>query len=335
MDDLIIPNIFNNSLNSKSNQELLFNIIKKNKINSNIQIPKNEELKISAKTTLCVLENKINLVNLCEYVDFILENKNKISSTGKRKVSKTNIVYIKYNKNKKGEIETKNSKDNDNFFNAIIIKIQIREDKIICLMIFKNGTITCTGCKKNDDGLTAVKMLFDEIKNKNDIILLGENDKIKIKEYRTVMMNGNFHIGFLINNDKLFKYLLEHREKYNLFIDYDPETYQGVKIYYMWNENQSEKNGVCVCKKKCKYSVKKKKGDGENNCRRISIAVFSTGKILISGSISDEQMNDAFNFILKLLRSIYSEIVQYSILVEEKKCKKGRHIDGKITKIYE
>jgi len=87
----------------------------------------------------------------------------------------------------------------------------------------------------------------------------------------------------------------------------------------MWNSNQEDRNGTCVCSKRCKASDKKKKknGNGEGDCRRISIAVFGTGKVLIAGAKNDEQLNDTYNFIVKLLQSNYADIVQFS--VEEKR----------------
>ena len=105
---------------------------------------------------------------------------------------------------------------------------------------------------------------------------------------------------------------------YKLFTDYAPDSYQGVKICYLWNENQSVKNGICCCQKQCKYSAKKKGGKGEGDCRRISLAVFSTGCILITGAQTNEQLNDAYTFIVNLLQENYGKIVQYIIKDQDK-----------------
>lgn len=307
-------NVFGSSDSCDKNEDFLLSILKK-KDTVEVNIPKHSKINISTKTANCRINANFNIKNMCKEIDNLLKNKNKVDSNGKRKVIKSNITKIKYSKTSDNkDILVKNSKINNNFFNSITVGVNIRQDKDICLMIFTNGLITCTGCKNDEDGLIAANLFLNELKLLNNIF--DENiDKteIKVVDYTIVMINSNFSIGFYIDNLKLYNLLLENRNEYNLFTDYDPDKYQGVKIYFMWNENQKEKNGICVCNKKCKYSAKKKKGEGENDCRRISIAVFSTGKILIAGSRSNEQLMDTYNFVIKILQSNYKDIVQYSI----------------------
>jgi TATA-box binding protein (TBP) (component of TFIID and TFIIIB) len=182
-------------------------------------------------------------------------------------------------------------------------------------MIFTNGRITCTGSKNDDDGYVAANYLLDKMKLDTSIFE-NEEDVLeaKIVNYDIVMINSNFSIGFMIDNHKLYDILISKRGSYHLFSSFDPRTYQGVKIYFMWNMNQLIKNGVCAClTKKCKISAKKKNGNGEGDCRRISVAVFGTGKILIAGAKNNTQLYDTYNFIIKLLQENYEEISQYNM----------------------
>jgi TATA-box binding protein (TBP) (component of TFIID and TFIIIB) len=184
-------------------------------------------------------------------------------------------------------------------------------------MIFTNGRITCTGSKNDDDGLNAVKLLILEMKKIPEIFENTEDyNMVDIMNYDIVMINSNFFVGFFINNHKLYEILIRDRIIYQLFSSFDPRVYQGVKIYFMWNINQLVKNGVCICDKKCKLTAKKKRGEGNGDCRRISVAVFGTGKILIAGAKNDTQLIDTYNYIVKILQDNYIYIVQYS--VEEK-----------------
>jgi TATA-box binding protein (TBP) (component of TFIID and TFIIIB) len=215
------------------------------------------------------------------------------------------------------KILVKNSKSNNNFYNSICFSINIRENKNINLMIFTNGRITCTGSKNDDDGLNAVKLLVLEMKKIPEIFENMEDyNMVDIMNYDIVMINSNFFVGFFINNHKLYEILIRDRIIYQLFSSFDPRVYQGVKIYFMWNINQLVKNGVCICDKKCKLTAKKKRGEGNGDCRRISVAVFGTGKILIAGAKNDTQLIDTYNYIVKILQDNYIYIVQYS--VEEK-----------------
>ena len=303
--------------NNKGKEDLLSYILRNRIITIEDYVPRHSELQISVKTATCNLNVSYDIPMLCKEIDDLLKNRNKINSDGKRKGGYThiqNVIYTKIDKN----ILTKNSKSNNNFFNSISIVVNIREKKNINLKLFTNGKITCTGCKFDEDGKIAVKYLIDEMKKFKDVIIFDEknlNKEINIENYEIVMINSNFSIGFFIDNHKLYNILLENRNKYNLFVDYDPESYQGVKIYFMWNKNQTEKDGVCICKKKCKYTAKKKCGNGENDCRRISIAVFSTGKILIAGAKNLDQLDATYNFIVKLLQSNYKEIVRHTFRI--------------------
>ena len=52
--------------------------------------------------------------------------------------------------------------------------------------------------------------------------------------------------------------------------------------------------GKCVCKKKC---IGKGDGLSMNNCKKITISTFQSGKVIVTGARSREQLNAAYNFI--------------------------------------
>ncbi len=290
------------------NEEMMLRILMRKKENPK-NIPDAHPLKISVKTACCYINVKYNMKLMCRKLEEKLgEVNNPIKTVNYTKVE-TDIDDDK--------ILVKNSKSNNNFYNSICFSINIRENKNINLMIFTNGRITCTGSKNDDDGLNAVKLLVLEMKKIPEIFENMEDyNMVDIMNYDIVMINSNFFVGFFINNHKLYEILIRDRIIYQLFSSFDPRVYQGVKIYFMWNINQLVKNGVCICDKKCKLTAKKKRGEGNGDCRRISVAVFGTGKILIAGAKNDTQLIDTYNYIVKILQDNYIYIVQYS--VEEK-----------------
>ena len=301
-------------------ENVLISVLEKNK--SVTEIPKEGSLNISVKTACCSISKKYNIKKMCVKLEEMLKNYNTISPDGTRKGEYTPINSIDYTKisgkDEEGDNEegilVKNSKANNNFYNSISISVRIRADKCINLMIFTNGRITCTGSKNDDDGLVAANLLLQEMKKFPDIFE-NESDaeEVQVENYEVVMINSNFFAGFFINNHKLYDLLINKKDIYKLFPAYDPRVYQGVKISFMWNTNQSVKNGICCCTNKCKVGSKKKNGNGDGDCRRISVAVFGTGKVLIAGAKNDTQLSDTHNYILKLLQDNYQEIVQFSI----------------------
>lgn len=303
----------------KDAEDILLSILEKDKPTT-LDVPSAGELNISVKTACCYINQPYNIKKMCVKMEEMLKKFNTVNENGERQGIGSVIKSISYTKVDSTEdgIIVKNSKSNNNFYNSICISVKIRQDKCINLMIFTNGRITCTGSKKDDDGLIAANLLLDEMKKMPDIFENGKMEEAEVVNYEVVMINSNFFIGFFVDNHKLYDILIRNRDTYKLFCSFDPRVYQGVKIYFMWNVNQTVKNGVCNCnKKKCKYSAKKKNGNGEGDCRRISVAVFGTGKVLIAGAKNDEQLYDTYNYIVKLLGDNFQNIVQYSI--EEKK----------------
>ena len=66
--------------------------------------------------------------------------------------------------------------------------------------------------------------------------------------------------------------------------------------YFMNTRNHS---GTCVCSKLCngKGNVC---GDGE--CKNVTIAVFKSGKIIITGGQNKDQINESYRFITNFIR---------------------------------
>jgi len=303
----------------KDAEDILISILEKNK-NCSDEVPKAAELNISVKTACCYINVPYNIKKMCFKLEESLKKFNTFNEEGERQGPGSVIKSINYTKADATEdgILVKNSKANNNFYNSICISIRIRQDKCINLMIFTNGRITCTGSKNDDDGYIAANLLLDEMKKIPEVLDPSDVPNAAVVNYEVVMINSNFFVGFFVDNHKLYDILIKNRDSYKLFCSFDPRVYQGVKIYFMWNNNQPVKNGVCACqKKKCKMSAKKKNGNGEGDCRRISVAVFGTGKVLIAGAKNDEQLYDTYNYIVKLLQDNYKEIVQFSI--EDKK----------------
>ena len=83
---------------------------------------------------------------------------------------------------------------------------------------------------------------------------------IKLTNYSITMMKSDFELKVRVNRTELRNILLE---KYKILAVFDPTIYPGVKICYMWNQNNRFNDGVCHCNAKCRTRSKKKSGIGE------------------------------------------------------------------------
>lgn len=184
----------------------------------------------------------------------------------------------------------------------VLIKSPLDTGKKINMKIFKNGKITMSGCKIKEDGLCTIKILENFIK-KFPVLFDNENEikKFKIEDFQTTNVVANYAINFEIDREKLFEII---REKYDhLYVSYKPTIYSGVKLYVYYNSNKlKQQNGVCECPNKfCSITKKKTSGHNLNQCKKITIAFFQSGKILITGGRDVIQTTAAYNFINNII----------------------------------
>ena len=141
----------------------------------------------------------------------------------------------------------------------------------------------------------------------------------------------------------LISFITFLQRRWGVYVSYDPDKYDAVKISFMYNENKKVQNGVCECKDSgvgkvcgCKnfkdkgvcdcYSFCKvaKKFKKTNKCKVITIAVFDTkGNVVITGSKDFDHSMAAYKFINTVAKVKYSEIVSYSITQFEEELKSG------------
>ena len=183
------------------------------------------------------------------------------------------------------------------------------------MKIFKNGNIQITGIKEKNIVENIINLIIEEIKRiykeNNEIIINNDIELISFKKFVIRMINTDFktytdenHLNkFLIKRKVLHKILIS--DLYNNKCSFEPGRYHGVKLEYFWNTSKKELNGICECEKHC---FGKGNGNGMNNCKKITIAIFESGSILITGGISFEQIDEAYNYITKILIKHKNEI---------------------------
>lgn len=252
----------------------------KRKYNFN-NIPNN--LKISTLSACC----KLN-------VDIYLENMFKYS-----KLDSKNICKIKYGKKYRGlnPEKSKKKKNSKEFFNQLTIEIYSENsDKNINIKIFKNGSLQMSGCKSTEDCIIVLNKLIMYLKKtyaliENNIItekpfcVLSEgNDNIIISNFKVILINSNFQVPFLIKRDELYNILI----KDNINCRYEPCIHACVNIKYSENNN------------------------GE---KPISIFVFQSGNIIITGAKEVSKIINAYNYIKEILNDNIKQIVRKDINV--------------------
>lgn len=291
-----------------------------------------EPYKISTQSATCILNHAIDISTFANIVREIVISK-----------SLPNIIGVDYNMIKTGVFKKKKtikikdelmndelpSKREKKMYNevSIIYKTDDKGDRCVNIKFFKNGSISMTGCEKKDDGIIGVNYIINNIMKKHANIFYNENDitDIKMYNYSITMINSNFSLGTVkidINRNILYNIILNN---YNLYVNFTPEKYAGIKISYMYNNNNKKRDGICYCEPKCVLEKRRRK---KNICKIISIMIFSTCEIIITGAKIIEQLDEAYKFMTDILKKHCKEYIIFKIdeLIKELKEKNQMRI---------
>ena len=216
--------------------------------------------------------------------NILIENINKYLE-----LCKDDICTIDYNGNYRSIVDEK-KKNRKNFHNSITIKIAVRYPKLVNFKIFTNGAVQIAGIKSIEEGNIAINHL---VRRLNETIGIYNKDTGKLEEVRFIeseininnlqinLINVNFEVGYSINRDDLYRLLLS----------------QSQECYY----------------ERCKHAAVSVKYKVADKKKPISIFVFDTGSIVITGSSNEEHIMESYNYITNLLSTNKSKIVKVSI----------------------
>ena len=335
-----------------------------------IKLPKNykepTKLIISTMSGVCKLGIHINLKNFVSIMEKELLKGNKMCEIKGIKHGKTLLGDIKKKKVKRkktGVIKKVKHKrvgvEGDDFYNQATFVVNPSgnlENRNVTIELFSNGSVSLTGVKQINDGKDSVNYLVNIMnKNRSDVVSLyhGESKKdsdIKMTNYKTTMINSNYSLGFGIDRDILYEIL---SKEMGMYVSFNSKKYAGVKISFMYNEKKLVQNGVCNCKESddkksvcaCKnfkengvcdcysYCKVNKKFKNMNKCSVITVAVFNKGNIIITGSKDFNHSLATYDFLNKLIKLRYSDIIRYSIIDFENELKSGELYITKDNKI--
>lgn len=175
--------------------------------------------------------------------------------------------------------------------------------------IFRNGGFQVTGIRTPLQATRIVSFVKDALRK-----IEGVFEEVDDGFTNVCMMNSDITLPYKINRSKLQGLLVNK----GILSTFETTSYQGINIKYYWNYGKHKEGkvqtGVCECENVCLSSGKKRvmknpESNEESGCVRITIAPFQTGKIIITGAKTLEQINDASQWIIQLIRDNHEEIL--------------------------
>jgi hypothetical protein len=161
------------------------------------------------------------------------------------------------------------------------------------IKLFKNGGFQMTGINSEEMARAAIDRLIALNHGPARGIWPADGPTPRIVKFDTCMINSDYAINKAIRRDRLYRVLVE---EYGLWCTYEPTIYQGVNTKFFWNATRpaDAPPGICVCPTPC---TGEGHGYAVGQCKKITIAPFRTGKIIITGAKFMEQLTDAYNFL--------------------------------------
>jgi len=147
--------------------------------------------------------------------------------------------------------------------------------------------------------------------------------KVTADNFKCRMINCDFTTPFRIRRKDLHNMLIA--PPFNNISSFQPGTYPGVKIHYFWNAlapGGPASHGRCECMQHGAENMCIGKGGGQGlgDCKKVTIAVFESGKVLVTGATSIEQVDAAYTWICNVLMQHADRLqkVVYTLPVAER-----------------
>lgn len=209
--------------------------------------------------------------------------------------------------------------DRKSFDNQVTLIYKMKDGYTPNIKIFRNGNIQMTGIRCPEDGKTILDGIANEVRRiAHEVNLqIAVPEEIQPGDFKIRMINSDFSFGFRIRRKDLHMLLIS--SKYNATSSFQPGTYPGVKIQYFWNERNTEPSGLCSCTHPCQgrgenANTAGKKGEAETQCKKVTISVFESGKILITGATSYIQIDEAYGYIVKVIQDNLERVKKTALL---------------------
>lgn len=218
------------------------------------------------------------------------------------------FVWMEYLGESKGTYpKAKKAREKKNYFdNQVTVLYKLGKGYYPNCKVFQNGNIQMTGIRSAADGERVIAAIAEEIKHlsiSGFAITKKSVEEITPCKFIIRMINTDFGFKFHIRRKNLHRLLIS--AEYNNACSFQPMGYPGVKLQYFWNTINANKDGICRCKGVC---FGKGTGHGDGECKKVTVAIFESGNVLITGGNQFEQVDEAYSYITNVVMTNKKDI---------------------------
>lgn len=166
--------------------------------------------------------------------------------------------------------------------------------KEVNIKLFANGGFQMTGVTSEEFSRVVLDYILEKFARLPQAI---SEESLSIKKFSIQLLNSDYKASSYLKRAELHRILCQ---QYKLSSTLETTIYQGVNTKYYYNEEAPVKNGICMCPRFCNGQ-----GDGTKigSCKKITIAAFQTGSIIITGARNKNQLDEAYTFMNKVLQT--------------------------------
>lgn len=193
---------------------------------------------------------------------------------------------------------TKRRVSDKTFFNQSTLVIRKRridtsELKEVNVKLFANGGFQMTGVTCEAFSRAVLEWMLVMFNGLGDPLA---SVPLRVDKFAIQLLNSDYKVSALIKRAELHRILCSD---YRLSSSLETTIYQGVNTKYYYNEEAPNARGICSCPRFCSGQ-----GDGKKigSCKRITIAAFQTGSIIITGARNKAQLDEAYGFMNEVLQ---------------------------------
>ena len=167
------------------------------------------------------------------------------------------------------------------------------ELKEVNVKLFANGGFQMTGVTSEEFSRNVLDFMLAEFGRLPAPI---SERPLTIARFAIQLLNSDYKVSAYLKRAELHRILCQ---QYRLSSTLETTIYQGVNTKYYYNEAAERHNGICMCPRFCNGQ-----GDGTaiGSCKKITVAAFQTGSIIITGARNRKQLDEAYYFINDVLQ---------------------------------
>ena len=263
-------------------------------------------LRISTLVTTGHLGSTINLTKLFEKIKNLLIPIGYMGEGFLKMEHETKVIG-----HSARDMLTKRRVSDKTFFNQSTIVIRkhrgiTNEFKEVNIKLFANGGFQMTGVTSEEFSKAVLDYMLEAIAKLPEPI---SDQPLRIQKFSIQLLNSDYKVNALIKRAELHRVLCQ---EYRLSSTLETTIYQGVNTKYYYNEAYEDKRGICMCSRFCTGQ-----GDGTalGSCKKITIAAFQTGSIIITGARNTAQLNEAYDFMNRVLQTHKDSITKAPVLL--------------------